>query len=114
MNTFTRLRYAHLLHTGFSRDRFDERLRQLARAAFRQQELSPNEQRVWSDPAVQDYQANHIAHLWRAIGSRGVGAHNLGFLKRAEALKTVGTTLPKSVIINVDDLNHFIFYKVGE
>lgn len=113
MNLFTSWWYRFL--TGCYRSKtFDAFLEKLGRQVFQQMQLSTLEHEIWSNPDIQSYYNYIQKHRWQAIGTQGSGRIDLGFLNRVYAVQELAKVSPRSTVIHVDNINHFIFYKLQE
>jgi hypothetical protein len=97
----------------FTTKAFHRKLNDIAWIVFTGRTLSDDMRDLWDQPEIQDYWRNHMSHAWVANGVNG-GRIELGHVIRQGAIDQLVRTIPRAVIVHVDDNRHFIFYKIAE
>jgi hypothetical protein len=97
----------------FTTKAFHRKLNNIAWQVFCGHTLSDDFNEVWGQPEIADYWRNHMPHMWVASGVSS-GRIDLGHSPRQSAIDQLLRTIPRCVIMHVDDNRHFIFYKLAE
>jgi len=89
---------------------FHAYLRKIQHDKYMQYKLDKFSEWFLARADVQRYWRDCMVHPWRANQTRG-GSIELGEQTRTEALEMFGRLVKGAMIIYIDDVNHFIFYK---
>jgi hypothetical protein len=96
----------------YTRRSFDTYLDKLGAQIFQGMQVSQLGKEIWGNIRIQQYYVYTQRHTWIAHGTLGAGRFKLGFMQRGHAIQELGRIAPKSQIIHIDDVNHFLFYKL--